>query len=124
MKHPFTWLAILALALSPLVAGTTDAEKAAWTARLKQDYPLGTCVVSGDPLVAGEMGPPIDYLYEEQGKDPRLVRFCCKGCIRTFKKNPAKYLKMIDEAALKAKGGGSASHGCCEPSAQQDGHPH
>jgi len=27
------------------------------------------------------------------------VRFCCKNCLQDFQKDPAKYLKMIDDAA-------------------------
>jgi hypothetical protein len=61
------------------------------------DYPLDTCVVSGEKL--GEMGAPIDYIHKEAGKPDRLVRFCCKMCVPKFKKDPAKYLKLIDEAA-------------------------
>lgn len=69
----------------------------------KAAYPLTTCVVSGDKLV-GDMGGPIDYIYKEAGKPDRLVRFCCKDCIKDFEKEPAKYLKKIDEAAVaKAK---------------------
>ena len=62
-------------------------------------YPLTTCVVSGDKL-GGDMGAPFDYIYKEDGKPDRLVRFCCKGCLKDFKKDPAKYLKMIDDAAV------------------------
>jgi YHS domain-containing protein len=57
----------------------------------KPAYPLETCVVTGEKL--GKMGDPVDYVYNN-----RLVRFCCKGCIPTFKKDPAKYLAMIDAA--------------------------
>jgi len=64
-------------------------------------YPLDTCVVSDEKL--GEMGAPIDYIHKEAGKPDRLVRFCCKMCVSKFKKDPAKYLKKIDEAAA-AKG--------------------
>jgi hypothetical protein len=64
-------------------------------------YPLDTCVVSGEKL--GEMGAPIDYIHKEAGKPDRLVRFCCKMCIPKFQKDPAKYLKLIDEAAAKTK---------------------
>lgn len=70
-------------------------------------YPLTTCVISGDKLEDGDMGPPINYVYKEEGKPDRLVRFCCKGCIKTFKKDPAKYLKQIDDAAA-AKATGKA----------------
>jgi hypothetical protein len=38
------------------------------------------------------------------------VRLCCKGCVKEFKKDPAKYLKIIDDAAAaKAKGAASAA---------------
>ena len=65
-------------------------------------YPLDTCVVSGDKL-KGEMGGPIDYIHKEAGQPDRLVRFCCKDCVKDFKKDPAKYLKKIDDA-LATKG--------------------
>ena len=48
----------------------------------------------------------MDYIYKEKGKPDRLVRFCCKMCIPKFEKDPAKYLKKLDEAAAaKAKAG-------------------
>lgn len=66
-------------------------------------YPLKTCVVSGDKL-DGDMGAPVDYIHKVDGKPDRLVRFCCKNCVKDFKKDPEKYLKMIDDAtAAKAK---------------------
>lgn len=58
-------------------------------------YPLDTCVVSGDKL-GGDMGKPVDIIYKN-----RLVRFCCADCPKDFNKNPAKFLKMIDDAAQK-----------------------
>ena len=68
-------------------------------------YPMPTCVVSGDKLEDGDMGPPINHLFKQEGKPDRLVRLCCKGCVKDFNKNPGKYLKMIDDAAAaKAKG--------------------
>src|SRR5512136_3328787 len=59
-------------------------------------YPLKTCIVSGDKL--GEMGDP--FVYEYQGRE---IKFCCKGCLKDFNKDPAKYIKKIDEAEAKAK---------------------
>jgi YHS domain-containing protein len=59
------------------------------------NYPLTTCVVSGEKL-GGEMGAPAALVVGN-----RLVRFCCSGCIPDFKKNPAKYLKLLDAAAAK-----------------------
>ena len=67
-------------------------------ARAKAAYPLDTCVVSGEKL-EGDMGSPVDYVHKEAGKPDRLVRFCCKGCIKDFQKDPAKFLKRIDDAA-------------------------
>jgi YHS domain-containing protein len=71
------------------VAGDTN------TVKLKP-YPLKSCIVSGDKL--GEMGDPFVYAYKG-----REIKFCCKNCLKDFNKNPAKYLKMIDEAEAKAK---------------------
>lgn len=63
------------------------------------DYPLSTCVVSGDEL--GSMGDVVKYAYKTTEGKERDVLFCCKDCIKKFKKDPEKYLKMIDEAAAK-----------------------
>ena len=59
-------------------------------------YPLKTCVVSGEKL--GEMGEA--YVWEYQGRE---IKFCCEGCVKDFKKDPAKYLKIIEDAEAKAK---------------------
>src|ERR1039457_6901529 len=65
------------------------------TVKLKP-YTLKTCVVSGDKL--GEMGDPFVYAY-----NGREIKFCCKGCLKDFNKEPAKYIKLIDEGEAKAK---------------------
>jgi len=91
-------------ALRPLVAAILVASFVAPLSGLAADkkseklkpYPLKTCVVSGEKL--GEMGDPFVYAYEG-----REIKFCCKGCLKDFKKDPAKYIKMIDEAEAKAK---------------------
>jgi YHS domain-containing protein len=59
-------------------------------------YTLETCVVSGDKL--GEMGKPFEYEYKG-----REIKFCCKNCVKDFNKEPAKYVKKIEEAEAKAK---------------------
>jgi YHS domain-containing protein len=59
-------------------------------------YTLKTCIVSGDKL--GEMGDA--YVYAYKGRE---IKFCCKGCLKDFNKEPAKYIKLIDEAEAKAK---------------------
>ena len=66
-------------------------------AKQKESYPLDTCVVTGDKL-GGDMGAPINFVYRPTNQ---LVRFCCDGCVDTFKKTPEKYLAKIDKAAAK-----------------------
>lgn len=60
-------------------------------------YPLETCAVSGEGL--GSMGEPIDMVVE--GK---LVRLCCKGCVKGVKKDPAAAIAKVDAAVVKAQG--------------------
>jgi YHS domain-containing protein len=59
-------------------------------------YPLKTCVVTDEKL--GEMGDAYVFVYEG-----REIKLCCKGCLKDFKKEPAKYVKKIEEAEAKAK---------------------
>ena len=59
-------------------------------------YPLDACVVTGEKL--GSMGKPYRFMHE--GKE---VQFCCKSCMPKFKKDPAKYIKKIDDAAAAKK---------------------
>ncbi len=86
----------------------TDAAKvtAEWLAQAKKDYPLTLCPVSEDKLEEGDMGQPQDYVYRQEGKPDQLVRLCCNHCVKDFKKDPAKFLKIIDDAAaVKTKAG-------------------
>lgn len=59
-------------------------------------YPLKKCVISDDPL--GEMGNPVKVTYEDTD-----VYLCCKSCVKDFKKDPARYVKMVKDAAAKKK---------------------
>lgn len=79
----------LALGSAALLA---DSEQAKPTT---QPYPLTTCVVSGSTL--GSMGDP--YIHYHEGRE---VRFCCKGCLSTFNRDPEKYLARIDAAQKKS----------------------
>jgi YHS domain-containing protein len=83
--------ALMATLLAPLASVAADKK-----AEKLKPYPLKTCIISGDKL--GEMGDPFVYAYEG-----REIKFCCKGCLKDFKKDPAKYVKKIDEEAAKAK---------------------
>ena len=68
----------------------TPEEKAKAEAQIPS-YPLKTCLVSGDEL--GGMGDTVNALYGD-----RLIRFCCKGCIKSFNKNPGQYLPKLESA--------------------------
>lgn len=57
----------------------------------RKRYPLETCPISGQAL--DSMGEPFEMIVCN-----RLVKLCCKGCKSMFEKEPAKYLKMIDDA--------------------------
>lgn len=64
----------------------------------KPDYPLTQCLVSGAEL--GSMGAGYDHVHDNQ-----LVRFCCKGCLKTFKQDPDKYLGTLSDAYSAIEGG-------------------
>ena len=84
--------AVLVAAFTAVSVFAADAPKA-------DNYPLKTCVVSGESL-EGAMGGPVVIQYKG-----RTVKFCCPSCVPKFKANPDKYLKKLDEAAAKEKGG-------------------
>lgn len=58
-------------------------------------YPLNKCVVTDEKL--GGHGTP--YVFTHEGRE---VKLCCKGCLKDFKKDTAKYVKKMEEAE-KAK---------------------
>jgi YHS domain-containing protein len=78
----------LALTAAALAADTATAP----ATPAATPYPIDTCAVSGEKL--GSMGEAVVLVYEG-----REIKFCCNGCVKTFKKDPAKYLAKIDEAA-------------------------
>jgi len=53
-------------------------------------YPLKTCIVSDNDLYS--MGEPVVIVHEGQ-----QIKFCCKPCIKKFKKDPAKYLVKLEQ---------------------------
>ena len=89
---------------APAAAGTLTPANAktdaAWLSQAVAAYPLDGCVVSGDKFDGGAMGKPQDYVYKTAGQPDRLVRFCCKDCVKDFNKEPAKFLKTLDDAAV------------------------
>jgi hypothetical protein len=75
-------------------AAVTAKIDAAVIAAQKPGYPAMACPISGEEL--GGMGEPIDYVY-----GTRLVRFCCKGCVKGFNKNPIDAMAKIDAALIE-----------------------
>jgi hypothetical protein len=65
------------------------------TTGIPKDYPLKKCVVSEDKL--GEHGKPVKVTTPD-GTDVYLY---CKDCVKDFKKDPAKYGKMVTDAKAK-----------------------
>ena len=57
-----------------------------------------TCVVSGEKI--GEDPSMQPYVFTHEGRE---IKLCCKSCLKDFKKEPAKYVKKIEEAEAKAK---------------------
>ena len=90
--------AVLALTFvaAPLPLLAADQPAKGEKAAKAKPYPLDICIVTGEKLRG--MGDPDVYIHEGQE-----IKFCCKGCIGTFKKDPAKYLKKIEEEAKKKK---------------------
>jgi len=85
--------------LAAIVLGTALVCQAADKKADKPDakakpYPLKTCVVSDEKL--GDMGDP--YVFTHNGQE---VKLCCKGCLKDFNKDSAKYLKKIEKSAKK-----------------------
>ena len=63
-------------------------------AATKDSYAVTTCVVSDEEL--GGMGDPTLHVNRPTNQ---LVKFCCAGCVKKFKKDPAPYLAKVDAAA-------------------------
>lgn len=64
--------------------------------KLFKTYPLKTCIVS-DEAFGGDMGEPLSFVYDGQE-----YTICCKGCIKSFAKDPQKYVKKLEENKNKS----------------------
>ena len=83
-------IATIASAVLAIAIASCSKEKAVspGSAKAPADYPLTTCVVSGEEL--GSMGAPV--VYDHEGT---TVKFCCKSCIPKFEKDPTTYLAKL-----------------------------
>ena len=86
-------LTVALFAVTLLGVTATFADSAA-PKGVPKEYPFKKCVVSGDPL--GEHGKVVKVSYK--GTD---IYLCCNDCVASFKKDPAKYAKMVKEAPGK-----------------------
>lgn len=94
----FTKHILTAVLLTGLAAGFLSARAADKPADQKaKPYTLKTCVVSGEKFEGSEMKPH-EFVYEGQ-----TIKLCCKSCLKDFNKEPAKYLKKIEEASPAKK---------------------
>ena len=60
----------------------------------KPDYPLETCLVSGNVIGASEHMVPIDHVAGN-----RLYRLCCDSCVKSLEKDLPKYRAELIAAA-------------------------
>lgn len=67
-------------------------------------YPKANCIVMPDDEMTDPRGPEA---MEDQNVviNNRLYRFCCKGCIRRFKKDPSRYDKALNELVKAQQAG-------------------
>jgi YHS domain-containing protein len=61
-------------------------------------YPLKTCAVTGEKLDADPAMKTFAFVHEGQE-----IKLCCKSCKKKFDKEPASYLKKMNEAVAKEK---------------------
>ena len=62
----------------------------------KQEVGNKICPVSGEEV--GTMGEVVKY--EHKGK---VYNFCCKMCVKDFKKDPQKFIKKVEEEMKKGE---------------------
>jgi YHS domain-containing protein len=94
MKTHYLAILAAALTLGAGISNAADKDSKPAIAGVPANYPLQTCPVSGEKL--GEMGKVVKASHD--GTD---VYLCCKSCLKDFNKDPAKYTKMVKEAAGK-----------------------
>jgi YHS domain-containing protein len=87
---------LMAIALAVAALTFTAKADTSTNAPVKPDK-MTACPVSGEKL-GGDMGKPYVFVY--QGQE---VKLCCSGCKKDFDKDPAKYLKKIQDAAAAQK---------------------
>jgi YHS domain-containing protein len=90
----FTKQVLATILITGLAAGILSARA---DDKKAKPYPLAKCVVSDEKFEGNEM-KPYEFVHEGQ-----TIKLCCKSCLKDFKKEPAKYLKKLEEEAKKQK---------------------
>jgi len=86
---------LVALSFAGLLVAQAADSKADKPAAKAKPYTLKVCPVADEKL--GEMGDP--YVFIHEGRE---IKLCCKGCLKDFNKDSAKYIKKIEAAEKKA----------------------
>lgn len=86
----FTLPLILAAAMATPVGDADDKV----IADQMPSYPMTTCLISDEAL--GD--DAVDVVHEG-----RLARFCCKGCVKDFRADPAASFAKLDRAVIAAQ---------------------
>jgi YHS domain-containing protein len=81
-----------------------EADQAKYLKRLDEElvsqqsahYPLTHCVVMEDDPLEGVHDETAQLVYRN-----RLVKFCCKDCIKDFNADPATYIAKLDKAVIE-----------------------
>ncbi len=80
---------------------TAHAEKKEGAAAPKEakakPYPLDFCLISGEKFEGSDM-KPFEIVHEGQ-----TIKFCCKSCVKDFKKDPKKELAKLADEVKKQK---------------------
>lgn len=69
---------------------------AAIVAAQKPDYPLDTCLISGEVIGESDHMVPVDHVVGN-----RLYRLCCASCTKSLEKDLPKYRAEVLAAAAK-----------------------
>jgi hypothetical protein len=86
--------------------GAFEADKAGFFKKIDEKiikdqmryYPTDRCVVTDEPLTENGKDIATNIVYQE-----RLVRLCCKGCVREFKGDPKTFMAKLDKAVVDAQ---------------------
>ncbi len=85
----------LVLTIALLVIGCAHGK-----AGLVESRPQTTC-----PVMGGKINKEVYADYED-----KRVHFCCKGCIAEFQKDPAKYIKKLEDEGVSLEEVPSVGH--------------